>query len=34
MLFDYIEASYNRARHQAGLDHRTPHEVYAATAAA
>ena len=33
-LFDYIEAFYNRARHQAGLDHRTPSEVYAATAAA
>ncbi len=29
-LFDYIEAFYNRARHQAGLDHRTPSEVYAA----
>lgn len=29
-LFDYIEAFYNRARHQAGLGHRTPHEVYAA----
>lgn len=33
-LFDYIEAFYNRARHQAGLDHRSPAEVYAATAAA
>jgi hypothetical protein len=33
-MFDYIEAFYNRARHQAGLDHRTPREVYAATAAA
>ena len=30
-LFDYIEAFYNRARHQAGLDHRTPSEVYTAT---
>jgi transposase InsO family protein len=29
-LFDYIEAFYNRSRHQAGLDHRTPSEVYAA----
>jgi transposase InsO family protein len=25
----YIEAFYNRGRHQAGLDHRTPAEVYA-----
>jgi transposase InsO family protein len=29
-LFDYIETFYNRQRHQAGLDHRTPSEVYAA----
>ncbi len=29
-LFDYIEAFYNRSRHQAGLDHRTPSEVYTA----
>ena len=29
-LFDYIEAFYNRERRQAGLDHRTPAEVYAA----
>ena len=29
-LFDYIETFYNRARHQARLDHRTPSEVYAA----
>jgi hypothetical protein len=25
-LFDYIEIFYNRERHQAGLDHRTPAE--------
>ena len=25
-LFDYIEVFYNRTRHQAGLDHRTPDE--------
>jgi putative transposase len=25
-LFDYIEVFYNRARHQAGLEHRTPAE--------
>jgi len=30
-LFDYIETFYNRQRHQAGLDHRTPSEVYTAT---
>lgn len=29
-LFDYIEVFYNRGRHQAGLDHRTPAEAYAA----
>ena len=29
-LFDYIEIFYNRDRHQAGLEHRTPAEVYAA----
>ena len=29
-LFDYIEVFYNRARHQARLDHRTPAETYAA----
>lgn len=34
ILFDYIEVFYNRARHQAGLEHRTPAETYAATAAA
>jgi hypothetical protein len=28
--FDYIEAFYNRDRHQTGLGHRTPAEVYAA----
>jgi transposase InsO family protein len=28
-LFDYIEIFYNRDRHQAGLEHRTPAEVYA-----
>jgi transposase InsO family protein len=33
-LFDYIEAFYNRARHQAGLDHRSPAEVYTAASAA
>ncbi|MEX2257024.1 MAG: IS3 family transposase [Acidimicrobiia bacterium] len=31
VLFDYIEIFYNRDRHQAGLDHRTPSEVYAKT---
>lgn len=30
-LFDYIEIFYNRSRHQAGLEHRTPSEVYAKT---
>jgi transposase InsO family protein len=30
-LFDYIEAFYNRSRHQARLEHRTPAEVYAAS---
>lgn len=29
-LFDYIEVFYNRARHQARLDHHTPAEAYAA----
>jgi putative transposase len=29
-LFDYIEAFYNRDRHQARLDHRTPAETYTA----
>ena len=33
-LFDYIEAFYNRTRHQARLDHRTPAEVYTAASAA
>ena len=33
ILFDYIETFYNRTRHQAGLDHRTPAEVYAALVA-
>ena len=33
ILFDYIETFYNRARHQAGLDHQTPAETYAASAA-
>lgn len=33
ILFDYIEVFYNRARHQARLDHRTPAETYAASAA-
>ncbi len=30
-LFGYIEAFYNRQRHQVGLGHRTPAEVYAAS---
>ena len=30
ILFDYIETFYNNRRHQTGLDHRTPAEVYAA----
>ena len=34
ILFDYIETFYNRDRHQAGLDHRTPAETYAASRAA
>ena len=34
VLFDYIETFYNRRRHQAGLDHRTPAEAYAASKAA
>lgn len=34
ILFDYIETFYNRSRHQAGLDHRTPAETYAASRAA
>jgi transposase InsO family protein len=29
ILFDYIETFYNNRRHQTGLDHRTPAEVYA-----
>ncbi len=29
ILFDYIETFYNRTRHQQGLGHRTPAEVYA-----
>ena len=33
ILFDYIETFYNRTRHQARLDHRTPAETYAASAA-
>ncbi len=33
ILFDYIETFYDRARHQAGLEHRTPAETYAASAA-
>jgi putative transposase len=33
-LFDYIEVFYNRARHQARLEHRTPADYEAATAAA
>lgn len=34
ILFDYIETFYNRTRHQARLDHRTPTEAYAASRAA
>ena len=34
VLFEYIEAFYNRQRHQARLDHRTPVEAYAASTAA
>lgn len=34
ILFDYIEAFYNRSRHQARLEHRTPAEAYAASRAA
>jgi transposase InsO family protein len=34
VLFEYIETFYNRARHQARLDHRTPAEAYAASKAA
>ena len=34
ILFDYIEVFYNRSRHQAGLDDRTPAEAYAARRAA
>lgn len=33
ILFDYIEVFYNRQRHQAGLEHRTPAEAYAASVA-
>lgn len=34
VLFDYIEVFYNRARHQAALDHQTPAEAYQASKAA
>ena len=34
ILFDYIETFYNRTRHQARLEHRTPAETYAASRAA
>ena len=34
ILFEYIEAFYNRQRHQARLGHRTPAETYAASPAA
>jgi transposase InsO family protein len=34
ILIDYIETFYNRARHQAGLEHHTPAETYAASRAA
>ena len=33
ILFDHIEVVYNRQRHQRGLEHRTPAEVYAAAVA-
>ena len=33
-VMDYIEVFYNRSRHQAGLDDRTPAETYAAGRAA
>jgi hypothetical protein len=31
ILLDYIETFYNRQRHQARLDHHTPHETYTAS---
>jgi hypothetical protein len=34
IVFGYIEAFYNRQRHQARLDHRTPAEAYDAATAA
>lgn len=34
ILFDYIEAFYNRSRHQQRFGDRTPDEVYAAARAA
>ncbi len=34
ILFEYIEVFYNRQRHQARLDHRTPAEAYAPAKAA
>jgi putative transposase len=34
ILFEYIEAFYNRARHQARLGHRTPADAYAPASAA
>ncbi len=34
VLFDYIETFFNNNRHQAGLGHRTPAEVYNASKAA
>jgi transposase InsO family protein len=34
ILFEYIEVFYNRQRHQARLDHRTPAEAYAPANAA
>lgn len=33
IVFDYIETFYNRTRHQAGLNHRTPAETYRAALA-
>jgi hypothetical protein len=34
ILFDCIETFYDRTRHQASLEHRTPAEVYSASKAA
>lgn len=34
VLFEYVEVFYNRQRHQARLEHRTPADAYAASTAA